>query len=546
MKYYLLSIPLLLWQLCQASSVPPYDHVVVVIEENHSFNQIIGVADAPYLNSLAQKGALFTNSGYAIHPSQPNYLALFSGSTQGVKDNEKHPKFNAPNIGQAVLAAGKSLLYYSEDLPSVGFDGEWSGQYSRKHNASAQFSNVPTTINVPFSTFPSDYSKLPKISFVVPNEMNDAHTGTIKQMDDWLKKYIAPYADWAVNNNSLLIITFDEPYGSEERIPTLFYGAHIKQGQYNQAINHYSILRLLEDVAGVGYAGASASITPITNVWLVTNPVPDPVFSSNIIQNNDGSATLAFTTLNWQSKGVQLTYSVNDGAQQVLTATNNNNAWSASIAQLKYQDVVTYVFSYEWNGQTKTTAPQQFIYTNNLPAPDISYTQNVQTVGQSVALQFLPSSIASNVIVNYSLNGVVQQQGVMQSNNNVWNFTISNLALANQITYNFTYVINGVSYISANFSYTYEPTPTPTPTLDQAAEVLVQLGVTIPGTAPDYVVVLYAINNGAILEASMIPQCNQWIHLIPGLKVSDQVAYSYIYSQGGQVQTSATYNFMIS
>ena len=58
-------------------------HVVVVIEENHSYDQIIGNADAPFINKLAAEGALFTDAHAIRHPSQPNYLALFSGSTQG-------------------------------------------------------------------------------------------------------------------------------------------------------------------------------------------------------------------------------------------------------------------------------------------------------------------------------------------------------------------------------------------------------------------------------------------------------------------------------
>ena len=58
-------------------------HIVVVIEENHAFAQIIGNPDAPFINKLAAEGALFTDAHGIRHPSQPNYLALFSGATQG-------------------------------------------------------------------------------------------------------------------------------------------------------------------------------------------------------------------------------------------------------------------------------------------------------------------------------------------------------------------------------------------------------------------------------------------------------------------------------
>ena len=70
-----------------AAGLPRPDHVVVVIEENHGYSQIIGSSSAPYINSLAKQGASFTQSFAVTHPSEPNYLALFSGSTQGVTDD---------------------------------------------------------------------------------------------------------------------------------------------------------------------------------------------------------------------------------------------------------------------------------------------------------------------------------------------------------------------------------------------------------------------------------------------------------------------------
>src|SRR5689334_19461823 len=70
-----------------ATPLPRPDHVVIVIEENHGYDQIIGASAAPYINRLARQGALFTAAHGITHPSQPNYLALFSGSTQGVHDD---------------------------------------------------------------------------------------------------------------------------------------------------------------------------------------------------------------------------------------------------------------------------------------------------------------------------------------------------------------------------------------------------------------------------------------------------------------------------
>ncbi len=93
---------------------PRYDHVVIVIEENHSAEQVIG---SPYLSSLAARGTAFSEMYGVTHPSQPNYLALFSGSTQGVVDDNQYT-FSGPNLADSLATAGLSFATYSEGLPS--------------------------------------------------------------------------------------------------------------------------------------------------------------------------------------------------------------------------------------------------------------------------------------------------------------------------------------------------------------------------------------------------------------------------------------------
>jgi hypothetical protein len=188
----------------------PIEHIVVVIEENHSYNQIVGSSNAPYMNSLIQKGALFTNAHGVTHPSQGNYLALFSGSTQGVKDDACLKPFLVPNLASSLINAKLTFTGYSEDLPKVGYTGCSSKGYARKHNPWIQFTNVPLDLNRPFTDFPQDFSNLPAVSFVIPNHQNDMHDGTVNQADDWLKSNIDSYALWAKAHNSLLIVTWDE------------------------------------------------------------------------------------------------------------------------------------------------------------------------------------------------------------------------------------------------------------------------------------------------------------------------------------------------
>src|SRR5215469_14320769 len=174
--------------------VPTPAHIVVVIEENHSYNEIIGSSSAPYINSLANSGALFTNSFAITHPSEPNYLAIFSGSTQGITDDSCPHTFGPPDLGGQLIAAGDTFGGYSEGLPSVGSTVCTSGEYARKHNPWVNFTDVPSSDNLPFSSFPTNFSNLPTISFVVPNLLDDMHDGTIKQGDTWLQNNINAYA----------------------------------------------------------------------------------------------------------------------------------------------------------------------------------------------------------------------------------------------------------------------------------------------------------------------------------------------------------------
>jgi phosphatidylinositol-3-phosphatase len=248
--------------------LPHYDHVVVVIEENHSLSQ---VAESTYLGWLASQGTLFTQSFAVAHPSQPNYIALFSGSTHGIRNDWRHD-LSAPNLALSLQSAGLTFTGYSEDLPAVGFRGERAGEYVRKHAPWASFTNVPDAVNQPFTEFPtSNFSSLPTVSFVIPNLQDDMHDGSVAQCDSWLQEHMDGYARWAESHHSLLIVTFDEGPGSQapEKTPiaTIIVGAHVKVGISDQPITHYSILRLVEDIYGLPYIAEDGSAPRISGIW---------------------------------------------------------------------------------------------------------------------------------------------------------------------------------------------------------------------------------------------------------------------------------------
>lgn len=326
-------------QIVVAQTIPQHDHVVIVVMENHSSSTIIGSSNAPYINSLINgtSSANFTKSYGLAHPSQPNYLMLFSGSKQGVS-NDALPSvfpFTTPNLGASLLSHAYTFTGYSEDLPSVGFNGAASGKYARKHNPWVNWQNASTNgiasvNNRSFSNFPSNFSLLPTVSIVIPNLSHDMHDpsgsqSAIANGDTWLQNNLDAYIQWAKTHNSLFILTFDEDDGSNSNhITTVFVGKNIQPGQYTENVSHYSILRTLEDMYALPYAGNSSTATPITDCWKST-PAP----TGGAIQTFCNSGTIA--NLNATGTAIKWYASATGGsALPVSTALVNLTHYYAS------------------------------------------------------------------------------------------------------------------------------------------------------------------------------------------------------------------------
>jgi hypothetical protein len=302
---------LILPVLGKAQTLPLPDHIVIFVLENKSYEQIIEITvNAPYINQLAKSGALFTQFYALTHPSQPNYLMMFSGSNQGINNNSyptaapwnRTIPFHTPNMGACLISKGYTFKGYAQGLPSVGYLGVNSGKYYSKHAVYSYWqgeglNTIPDSSNQPFSNFPTDFNLLPTVSYVIPDSQYSMHDGTILQGDSWLKNNMDAYITWAKTHNSLFILTFDEGRtDSDNRIVTIISGQNVVAGRYNEKLNHYNLLRTIEDIYGICYTSANDSAaSPITSCWdssvTSTNEIKTPLNNIRIFPNPFSSST---------------------------------------------------------------------------------------------------------------------------------------------------------------------------------------------------------------------------------------------------------------
>ena len=342
-----ISLLFLLFQtsLSFAQLLPQPDHVVILIMENHDYSQIIGEPNLPYLNSLVPQGALFTNYYALTHPSQPNYIRMFSGDSQGVIADfvPLFAPFDTPNLGAALLQNGRTFFGFSEDLPSVGFTGAESGKYVRKHAPWVNWiggdaNAIPANKHRPLTDFPSDFNQLPTVSFVIPNLDNDLHDNPTDYAtsDLWIQNHLDAYIQWAKTNNSLLILTFDEgELLGDNKIATIMVGEPVKLGEYNTHYDHYDLLRTLLDMYNLPACGESNSATPITGCWKTCSLIhPQITGDADACPSNTATynvQAVTGTTYNWTVNGG--TIISGQGTAQIQVQWNNDTAGTVDVVQ---------------------------------------------------------------------------------------------------------------------------------------------------------------------------------------------------------------------
>ncbi len=263
-------------------SIPSLGHIFVLLMENKEYGDVIGSSRAPYINDLARSYAVAAQY-YAIrHPSLPNYLALASGSTQGMTTDCENCSFDAVNLVDQLEPQGKSWKAYMEDMPSPCFNGESSGgigpfgnNYVRRHNPWMYFQDIsgnPARCNqvVPLSEFAGDLqnNRLADYVWITPNLQHDMHDGSIEEGDSWLSSFVPQIlGSPAWKDDGVLFIIWDEGttnasccgYAAGGHTIALVIAAKGKMGYQSQtAYTHYSVLRTIEEGWGLGLLGGAA------------------------------------------------------------------------------------------------------------------------------------------------------------------------------------------------------------------------------------------------------------------------------------------------
>ncbi|MFJ9824725.1 discoidin domain-containing protein [Streptomyces sp. NPDC101160] len=305
-----------------ATSLPKPDHIVVVMMENENYDTIIGnTAQAPYINHLAQSGASFSDAHGEWHPSLPNYYALLSGSTQGLTNSTPPApgSINADNLPNELIQHGYSFASYGDEYTPAAFlrYADLPGTATAP-NPVDKWLTCPPSVAGQACGFPTDaagYAALPTVTFAHGNGAESMHDGDIPGGDSWVKNTFGGYAEWAKTHNSLLVVTWDEDnFTPANHMPTVFYGAGVRTGSYSETINHYSMLRTIEDMYGLPYLANDASATPITDIWSSVT-IADP---GRQVTGLNYSASLqlqgidqAGGTLSWSATGLPAGLTVN-------------------------------------------------------------------------------------------------------------------------------------------------------------------------------------------------------------------------------------------
>jgi acid phosphatase len=298
------------------ASVPAFDHIFIIMMENHSYSSIIGnTTDAPYINGLANQYAVAANYFAASHPSLPNYLALTGGDTFGITSDCNTCFVGMPNIAaDRVESSGRTWKSYMESMPSACFSGD-SSPYFQKHDPLFYYNDirtVPAECNriVPYTALATDLgsaSTTPNYVFISPNQCNDMHdscsplNNPVRQGDNWLSTNLPTILNSPAytTQSTLVIIVWDEDDSSgNNQVPAIFVAKSAKPGfKSSTQYSHYSLLKTVESAWGLSTLTSNDAAASAMSDLLSAAPPPVPAappWNNALLAGLLGTLGLAF------------------------------------------------------------------------------------------------------------------------------------------------------------------------------------------------------------------------------------------------------------
>jgi Phosphoesterase family len=467
-----------------ASTFPQYDHVFLIVDENHNYNQIIGNSNAPQINALAGDYGSATRYTGVGDPSLPNYIAMLGGSTFGISDDDPYffsgHTLNQPNLMSQLEDAGKSWKGYYQGMPYAGYRGycypakcngipDADTQYVAKHNGVPYFQNMQTSAEFakqnPLSQLSTDLTAgtVANFSYIIPDECNDMHgappwcvdSGKAGDVDDnWLvatgDKFVGTTVNqitsssmWSTGNNAI-VVTFDEGNKISSQIATIVITNHGPRGVTdNNPYNHYNLLASLQAAFGLGCLQNSCNTATMTPLFQITGSNTTPTLPGPFTPPPNG--TNSVSTASQIARGIQTSPSCNAGWQVVpspsvgnldndlaaVSAASTTDAWAVGAYYPSTTPTVLSTMAEHWDGTswTEFQLPNVGLNENTLlgvselssgKAWAVGYYVNASWVQQSLIEHYDGRNWSVIPNPNPGVNGDILYGVAANADNDVW------------------------------------------------------------------------------------------------------------------------------
>jgi phosphatidylinositol-3-phosphatase len=262
------------------SGVPAFSNIWIIVLENKDYTRVVGADDLPYFSELIDRYGLAESYHGVARPSQPNYLAMFSGSIHGVTDNRNHD-IDAPTVADQIEASGRTWRLHAENVPPGCFTGgtaqggrDGPGEYRRKHAPAISFTSIST--DPARCAFIQDLTAFrpgdSDFAMIIPNECHNAHDCPLPEADAWLAEHVPPILESeAYRSGGVLFITFDEDSGDDPsggHIATIVVSPLVAAGTRSSVrYDHYSLLRTIEEAWGLDCLANACEAEPMADFF---------------------------------------------------------------------------------------------------------------------------------------------------------------------------------------------------------------------------------------------------------------------------------------